>query len=91
MEVVTMEREEILLVRRWKGHQEWALVFHFGKKKTSQSIPLPRGRWIKQLDSADLRWLGPGSLTGKAIRSTRKGRLDLQPESFVVLKKEKEN
>jgi hypothetical protein len=66
------------------------VVFHFAKKKTSQPVPLPKGRWIKQLDSADVRWLGPGSLVRKPIRSTKEGHLDLQPESFLLLKKEKE-
>ena len=89
-EVVAMEREEILLMRRWKGHEQWAVVFHFGKKEVSRPVPLPKGRWIKQLDSADARWLGPGSLAQEAFRSTKQGHLDLQPESFLVLKKEKE-
>jgi maltooligosyltrehalose trehalohydrolase len=90
MEVVAMEREEILLVRRWRGHEQWAVVFHFGKKENPCAVPLPRGRWVKQLDSADVRWLGPGSLVQEAIRSTKEGHLDLQPESILILKREKE-
>ncbi len=43
MDVAAMEREEILLVRRWKGRQEWAMVFHFGKKDTSRSFALAQG------------------------------------------------
>jgi maltooligosyltrehalose trehalohydrolase len=91
MDVVTMEQEEILLVRRWKGIEEWAVVFHFGKKKTSRAVPLPEGRWTKRLDSADGQWLGPGSLVQEEIDSAHEVPLELQPESFLILKKEREN
>jgi len=90
-DVVAMEREEILLVRRWKGLQEWAMVYHFGRKKASCAVPLPEGRWTKRLDSADVRWLGPGSLIQEEIGSGKEVHLELQPESFLILKKEKEN
>jgi len=90
MKVVALEGEEILLVRRWKGREQWTVVFHFGKKESSCAVPLPGGRWVKQLDSADVRWLGPGSLVRETVRSTKEGPLDLQPESFLVLKREKE-
>ncbi len=90
MEVTAIEREGVLLVRRWKGLQEWAMVYHFGKNKASCAVPLPEGRWIKRLDSADVRWLGPGSLIQEEIGSGKEVHLELQPESFLVLKKEKE-
>jgi maltooligosyltrehalose trehalohydrolase len=90
MDVATMEREEILLVRRWKGLEEWAVVFHFGKNKASCAVPLPEGRWIKRLDSADVRWLGPGSLIRGELGSGKEMHLELQPESVLILKKEKE-
>jgi maltooligosyltrehalose trehalohydrolase len=88
MAVVVLE-EELLLVRRWKGRQEWAVAFHFGKKKASHAVPLPKGRWTKELDSSDARWLGPGSLIPEEIGSDHEVRLELQPESFLILKREK--
>jgi maltooligosyltrehalose trehalohydrolase len=91
MDVAAMEREEILVVRRWKGLEEWAMVFHFGKKKASHQVPLPDGRWTKRLDSADVRWLGPGSLVREEIGSGKEVHLELQPQSFLILKKEEEN
>jgi maltooligosyltrehalose trehalohydrolase len=89
MEVVAVEREEVLFVRRWKGQQEWAMAFHFGKKKAACAVPLPKGRWTKQLDSSDARWLGPGSLVPEEIRSGREVRVEVQPESVLILKREK--
>ena len=91
MHVVTMQQEQILLVRRWKGPEEWAMVFHFGKKEASHQVPLPQGRWMKRLDSADVRWLGPGSLTQEEIDSGKEVHVVFQPESFLILKKGKEN
>jgi maltooligosyltrehalose trehalohydrolase len=90
MDVAAMEREEILIVRRWNGREEWAMVFHFGKKKASHQVPLPDGRWSRQMNSADARWLGPGSLPHEEIGSGQEVHMDLQPESFLMLKKEKE-
>jgi len=90
MDVVTMEREKILLVRRWKGLEEWAMVFHFGKKKASHPVPLPAGRWTKRLDSAEARWRGPGSLVKEEIDVSKGDPPAFQPESFLILKKEKE-
>jgi maltooligosyltrehalose trehalohydrolase len=91
MDVAAMEREGILIVRRWKELEEWAVVFHFGKKKASHPVPLPEGRWTKRLDSADLRWLGPGSLIQEEIGAGKELHLEFQPESFLILEKEKEN
>jgi maltooligosyltrehalose trehalohydrolase len=90
MDVVAMEREKTLIVRRWKGLEEWAMVYHFAKEKSSRAVPLPEGRWRKQLDSADARWLGPGSLIQEEIGSGEEVHLELQPESFLVLKRDKE-
>ena len=52
---------------------------------------MPQGRWMKRLDSADVRWLGPGSLTQEEIDSGKEVHVVFQPESFLILKKGKEN
>lgn len=90
MEIGARESEEILILIRRKGPEEWAMVFHFGKEKASRGVSLPEGRWIRRLDSADTRWLGPGSLIGDEIVFGKEMRLDLEPESFLILKKEEE-
>lgn len=90
LDVLQIEREEVLVVRRWKGPEEWALVFHFGGNKASCRIPVPQGRWIKRLDSADARWLGPGSLVRQDLLSSGAVHLELQPECVMILKKEGE-
>ena len=42
------------------------------------------GRWHKQLDSAEERWGGPGSLVGLAVASEGEVTLPLPPESCLL-------
>ncbi len=87
LEVTGFEREHLLFLRRWKGIEEWAMVFYFGKERASLPVPLPEGRWRKRLASADRRWLGPGCGISEQISSAASVCIELQPESFVVFQK----
>jgi maltooligosyltrehalose trehalohydrolase len=91
MEVVPFEKECALFVLRRDGPARTAAVFHFGNVPASLPLPLPGGRWEKVLDSADVRWGGPG---GAAPERTDPGGIvcALQPRSFILLSKSgKEN
>jgi maltooligosyltrehalose trehalohydrolase len=55
------EREKILLVRYWKDEGDILVLFNFGTKRSTGSIPFPGGAWLLRLDSADRGWHGPGS------------------------------
>jgi maltooligosyltrehalose trehalohydrolase len=90
LDVTGFEREQVLFLRRWKGLEEWAMVFYFGKEKLSLPVPLPQGRWRKKLSSADRKWLGPGCGIPEEISSGTAVCLELQPESFVVFEKREE-
>jgi len=84
LEVIGLEQEKVLLWRRWSEEEEAAAAFHFGKKEKSLSLSLPKGRWRKQLDSADTTWGGPGSTVSQEVVSEGKVSLSLSPESFTV-------
>jgi maltooligosyltrehalose trehalohydrolase len=90
MDVVCYESEKILLVRRWRGNAETAVLFHFGSATESVTISLPRGAWRKRLDSADRQWQGPGSLVSGHLVSDGEMALTLPPCSFVLLETEQE-
>jgi maltooligosyltrehalose trehalohydrolase len=60
MEVVCLERESTLVVRRWGREEQVAAIFHFGDTAVSVDVPLPSGRWLKRLASGEARWNGPG-------------------------------
>jgi maltooligosyltrehalose trehalohydrolase len=84
MDVQGYELEQILFVRRWSDHTEWAMVFHFGQPSIRTSIPLPQGQWVRIFDSSDERWLGPGSRVPQEVRSQGVVFLDLAPRSFLI-------
>jgi len=70
-------------VRRWIGPDEVFLIFGFSEQQMTVPLPLPAGRWKKMLDSADHRWLGPGSLVPEEIES--KGRIELPVTPHALL------
>ena len=90
LEVTGFEEEKVLWWRRWSEEQEAAAVFHFGKQEKSFSLPLPEGRWRKQVDSADSTWGGPSSTVPLEIVSGGEVSLSLSPESFALFVREME-
>lgn len=84
MELTAMDEKMVLALRRWSEEQEAAAVFHFGKETTSAPMTLPPGNWRKKLDSADTRWLGPGSKTPDSLNPEDESSLTLGPQSFVL-------
>jgi maltooligosyltrehalose trehalohydrolase len=84
MEVWGLEKTKILLIRRWWKHEEVVLVFNFAHEQRSALLPMPPGRWLKQLDSADKRWYGPGSTAPAELEADGEVSLTLPPESLVL-------
>ena len=89
LEVTGLEEKKVLLWRRWSEEQEAAAVFHFGRQAKSLLLPLPEGRWRKQLDSADSIWGGPGSTVSSEVVSEGKVSLSLPGESSVLFMRER--
>jgi maltooligosyltrehalose trehalohydrolase len=90
MSVSSFAKERALLIRRWSGPEEAALVFHFGKEPQDIDLPLPRGAWIKGMDSAEAAWHGPGSAVPGTVASEGWVHLNLAPHGFLLFLKEKE-
>ena len=89
LEVTGLDKEKVLWWRRWNDEQQVAAVCHFGKQARSLSLPLPEGRWRKQLDSADSIWDGPGSTVSSEVVSQGKVPLNLPAESCVLFMRER--
>ncbi len=89
MEVTGLEREQVLLWRRWSAECEAKAIFHFAKEQKIMSLPLPQGHWQKQIDSADGTWSGPGSAVPLEVVSEGEVFVNLAPESFVVFVRER--
>ena len=91
LEVTGLEQEKVLWWRRWGEGHETTAAFHFGKQEKTVSLLLPKGRWRKELDSADTAWGGPGSTVSLKIFAEEHVSLNLSPESFIVFVRERES
>jgi maltooligosyltrehalose trehalohydrolase len=90
LEVDGVERERVLVLRRRSDSEEAGAIFHFGKPEVALTLPLPRGRWQKLLDSAASRWNGPGSAGPETLDSDGEVSLTLPPWSWLLYLKRKE-
>jgi maltooligosyltrehalose trehalohydrolase len=64
------------------------VVLHLSDRQTLRPLILPPGRWVKELDSAEERWLGPGSPVPWVVASEAPREQHLQPYAAVVFKRE---
>ncbi len=76
--------EHTLLVKRRRGQDETLLLLHFSTSSTDVTIPLPEGRWVKALHSADSCWKGAGDVPAVLTASSEECRIALGPRSFVL-------
>ena len=84
MEVVALEDEQALFVRRWNGLDQACLVLHFSPVAATVKLPIPRGHWGIILDSDAEQWMGSGRLSIDFITSTGEIELTLAPKSAVM-------
>ena len=85
MEVLCLERDSTLVVRRWGRKEQAAAIFHFGGTAASVTIPLPHGCWLKRLSSGDERWNGPGSDLPTVLHSDGEVSVTLTPNSILIV------
>jgi len=89
-DVAADHEHRMLLVRRRAGSDEAFLIFSFSRQQMTAPLPLPAGRWKKIMDSADQRWLGPGSLLPEEIESNGRIELPVRPHGFAVFQRTRE-
>jgi maltooligosyltrehalose trehalohydrolase len=85
LEVMFLEKQQVLVVRRRHEEQEAIAIWHFGKAAAAVTVPLPAGSWSKRLDTAAERWGGPGSGTSAQVEVDGEATLKLAPQSCVLL------
>jgi len=79
------EAHKALLVRRSGERATLVLALNFGNAAWDAEVPLPEGRTVRLLDSADRVWLGPGNGVPGALESGIEASLHVQPHSVVLL------
>src|SRR5262249_18775010 len=61
MDVLSLEAERVLIIRRWNGPNEVVTILNFNEGAIELSGRVLIGNWRKRFDSADTRWMGCGS------------------------------
>jgi maltooligosyltrehalose trehalohydrolase len=84
MEVQENEDVRIVTVRRWSDTDEVTAVFHFGEDGAAVNVGLIAGLWEKRLDSAETRWMGPGSLVPAQFVSDTAHAFTIPPYAVVL-------
>jgi maltooligosyltrehalose trehalohydrolase len=87
MEVSVLDKEKVLLVRRWNGASQAAAVGHFGDSLVTVGLSLPAGKWEKVLDSSDERWGGSGPAAAEELDPKGEFSLSVNPKAFLLLSK----
>jgi maltooligosyltrehalose trehalohydrolase len=87
MDVVSVEEQRVLVVRRWHGDSEALAVFNFCDQAVERFRNIPFGAWRKRFDSSDKRWMGPGAVALDLIE-TPHDELTLQPHGVLLYEKQ---
>ena len=90
MEVASHEDDRVLVVRRSHGESEVVAVFSFNDRVVGSLHAFPHGVWHKRFDSAEQRWLGPGTMSADLIEVPQHNQLTLPPYGVLVYEKEVE-
>jgi maltooligosyltrehalose trehalohydrolase len=90
-DVLGYESNKLLYVRRWHEASEAVAIFNFNQRRESATLPVPRGRWTRLLESSDSHWLGDGARNRDELESNGELTLDLGPMSLIVLTINREN
>lgn len=86
--VICRDEPPLIMLHRFFEEQHAAIILNFGQTAADVELPLPKGIWKKSLDSADIRWLGAGSLAPDRLDSDGKVALQLEHKSICLLLKE---
>jgi maltooligosyltrehalose trehalohydrolase len=91
MDVISLEDERVLAVRRWNGDNEVLTIFNFNDHVGRPFHNIPCGIWRKRLDSSDSSWFGPGARVPDVVDATQVRNITLQPHGVVLLEKENQD
>jgi maltooligosyltrehalose trehalohydrolase len=73
-----------LAIRRSYADSQLLVIANFGDDVARYRAALPPGKWRKLLDSADTKWMGPGSSVPGEVLAAPASQLPIQPKSFCI-------
>ncbi len=94
LEVIGYEKPQVLFIRRQSDQNQVFMSFNFREEQMPICLPVPSGRWRKQIDSADERWRAgghPGAYaerTPELLISEGELTLPLSPNAFMLFARE---
>jgi maltooligosyltrehalose trehalohydrolase len=62
-------------------------LFFFGSSEATIDPKLPPGQWLTRLNSAELKWLGPGTELTSGASVNHSSRIRLMPHSLILLER----
>src|SRR5262245_26635213 len=75
MDVISLDDDRVLAVRRWSADDEVLTIFNFNDREVDGFRNIPLGVWHRRLDSTDVRWLGKGVVTPDTLDGPPSGGL----------------
>jgi maltooligosyltrehalose trehalohydrolase len=87
MEISVLKPGEVMASLSDSVQREVLTLFNFGDNTSTVSARLTPGTWDKSLDSAELRWNGPGDSLPQRIESSGEVKLTIAPNSVAVYTK----
>ena len=84
VETVVVEAQQLLCVRRGQSANEVLLLLNFGEGPAHMPEHVTTGHWNKLLDSAEPRWLGPGSNVPQTFQAAGSHAWKLAPKAAYV-------
>jgi len=88
LEVSGLEKKRVLFLCRWHDGSQVSSVMNFGETDQHVDGYRPEGTWKKIFDSAEKKWIGPGSMMPAALASGQE--FQIRSFSFAVYGKEKQ-
>ena len=82
MDITAHEEMRALTVFRKSADSHLLMIFNFSPEEIELVNAVPSGEWTRELNSADLQWLGPGSGVPSEVDS--ESVLTLSGQSFLV-------
>ena len=83
-----IENESAITMLAKNRNKMMAAIFEFGKAHRSiNGLQLPTGTWKLRLNSADVKWNGPGNSIPAKIEVTNSLTLQLAAQSFVLFER----
>jgi maltooligosyltrehalose trehalohydrolase len=87
MQVEDLREHNLIFWRRWNSPGEAAAAFHFGNVDARVELPVPAGRWTKDLHSGDVRWGGALNVPD-TLESGGTAKVEIGPHAFVLFSRE---